>query len=67
MEINAKPLTTTDSREMSPSLLRNEIDQRIVKVRPMATPVDQISRLAGCRPCGSMIVDYYSVDRKSVV
>ncbi len=66
MEINAKPLTTTDSREMSPSLLRNEIDQRIVKVRPMATPVDQISRLAGCRPCGSMIVDYYSVASKEI-
>lgn len=66
MEINARPLTTTDTREVSPSLLRNEIDQRIVKVRPMATPVDQISRLAGSRPCGSMIVDYYSVASKEI-
>lgn len=66
MEINARPLTTSDTREVSPALLRNEIDQRIVKVRPMATPLDQISRLAGCRPCGSMIVDYYSVASKEI-
>ncbi len=66
MELNATPLTTTATREVSPTLLRNEIDQRIVKVRPMATPLDQISRLAGCRPCGSMIVDYYSVASKEI-
>lgn len=58
------PLTTRLSNEASPSLLRNEIDDRIVKIRPMATPIDQISRWAGARGCGSMIVDYYSVDTK---
>lgn len=60
------PLTTPAIREASPALLTNEIDSRVVKVRPMATPVDQISRMVGARPASSMIVDYYSVDAKSV-
>ncbi len=64
MDVNAQPLTTTITNEVSPTLLRNEIDRRIVKIRPMSTPVDQISRMVGCRPCGSMIVDYYSVESK---
>ena len=60
----AGPLTTELTNEASPSLLRNEIDDRIVKIRPMSTPIDQLSRWAGARLCGSMIVDYYSVDTK---
>jgi len=60
------PLTTSAIREASPALLVNEIDRRIVKVRPMSTPVDQISRMVGARPASSMVVDYYSVDTKPV-
>lgn len=56
--------TLTNVEENSPSLLRNEIDERIVKIRPMSTPIDQISRYAGARKSGSMVVDYYSVDTK---
>lgn len=59
------PLTTTAINEGSPSLLLNEIDSRVVKIRPMATPVDQISRMIGSRQASSMIVDYYSVDAKT--
>lgn len=59
------PLTTTAINEGSPSLLLNEIDSRVVKIRPMATPVDQISRMIGSRRASSMIVDYYSVDIKT--
>ena len=58
------PLTTDLSREGSPDLLLNEIDRQIVKIRPMSTPIDQISRFAGSKHSGSMIVDYYSVDTK---
>lgn len=61
------PLTTSLSEEASPGLLRNEIDDRIVKIRPMSTPIDQISRWGGSRACGSMVVDYYSVDTKPTV
>lgn len=60
------PLTLDLTEEASPGLLRNEIDERIVRIRPMSTPIDQISRQAGARMCGSMVVDYYSVDTKPV-
>lgn len=63
--INGAPLTTENARTASPSLLRNEVDKRIVRLRPMATPIDQISRWAGTRSASSMIVDYYSVDTKA--
>ena len=65
--VEGEPLTLQTSREGSPELLRNEIDERIVKIRPMATPIDQISRHAGTRKCGSMTVEYYSVDTKAVM
>ena len=58
------PLTTKLADSVSPGLLRNEIDDRIVKIRPMSTPLDQISRYGGARLCGSMKVDYYSVDTR---
>ena len=58
------PLTTGLAESASPGLLRNEIDERIIKIRPMSTPLDQISRYGGSRHCGSMKVEYYSVDTK---
>lgn len=62
--INGVPLTTDVADEASPGLLRNEIDDRIVRIRPMSTPLDQISRYGGARLCGSMKVEYYSVDTR---
>lgn len=56
--------TTETIAAASPELLRNSIDQRIVKVRPMSTPVDQLTRCATSRPASSMTVEYYSVDTK---
>lgn len=58
------PLTTKVTEEIVPSLLRNAIDDRIVRVRPTSTPVDQISRCLGSRSCSSMTVEYYSVDAR---
>lgn len=58
------PLTLPVVNEASPELLVNEIDRRIVKVRPMSTPIDQISRMVGARRASSMVVDYYSVDTR---
>ena len=58
------PLTTDLTRAGAPDLLLNEIDQQIVKIRPMSTPIDQISRFGGSKHAGSMIVDFYSVDTK---
>ena len=50
------PLTTDTVRQNSNDLLLNEIDRHIVKIRPMATPIDQISRYAHPRHSKSMIV-----------
>lgn len=58
------PVTTDIATQASPTLLRNALDERIVKIRPMSTPLDQISRWGGCRKSASMIVDYYAVDTK---
>lgn len=58
------PITLPVSSEAAPGLLRNAIDSRIVKVRPMSTPIDQLSRCGGARHCGSMTVEYYSVDTR---
>ena len=59
-----EPLTTDITREAAPGLLLNEVDRQVVKIRPMATPVDQLSRYAERKHAGSMIVDYYNVDTK---
>jgi hypothetical protein len=64
IQISNQPLTTAIADQYAPGLLRNSIDERIVKIRPMSTPIDQISRCAGSRAVGSMIVEYYSVDTK---
>lgn len=62
--ISGAPLTTDLADAASPGLLTNDIDGKIVKIRPMATPLDQISRLGHTRPVSSMEVDYYSVDTR---
>ena len=58
------PLTLDAVQESGNGMLLNEIDKQIVKIRPMATPIDQLSRCAGAKSSGSMIVDYYNVDTK---
>lgn len=60
------PATTTLVRETAPGLLVNDVDTRIARIKPMATPVDQISRLIGARRSKSMVVEYYSVDSKAM-
>lgn len=62
--ITGAPLTTDLAQIASPTLMVNDIDSKIVKIRPMATPLDQISRLGHIRPVASMEVDYYSVDTR---
>lgn len=54
-------LTTSHS-----TLLRNEVDNRLVKIRPMSTPIDQISRHGDVRRVGSMKVNYYAVETKDI-
>ena len=62
--ISGEPVTIKNIATNAPGLLRNSIDERIVKIRPMSTPLDQLSRCAESRQAGSMTVEYYSVDTK---
>lgn len=43
-----------------------EIDKRITKIRPMATPIDQISRYAKSQKSDSFEVKYYSVGTRPI-
>ena len=58
------PVTTDVVHQSSSDYLLSEIDKQVTRIRPMATPVDQLSRLAGSKRSGSMVVDYYNVDTK---
>ncbi|MDE6703597.1 MAG: DUF5309 family protein, partial [Muribaculaceae bacterium] len=58
------PLTLAATDEAVPGFMLNSIDSRIVKVRPMSTPIDQLSRCGDSRRATSMTVEYYSVDPK---
>lgn len=49
-----------------PEFYTKDIDQRIVKIRPMATPIDQISRYAKAQPSDSFEVKYYSVGTRPI-
>lgn len=59
--------TETGGRlEGDPNFYMSDIDQRIVKIRPMATPLDQISRYAKSSKSDSFEVKYYSVGSREV-
>lgn len=59
-----QPVTTTLATAVSPTLLDDAVESRIVKIRPAATPLDQITRCIGARHTDSMKVSFYSVDIK---
>jgi len=59
--------TETQGREDGDSeFYTKDIDKRIVKIRPMATPVDQISRYAKAQKSDSFEVKYYSVGTRPI-
>lgn len=49
-----------------PEMYTKDIDKRITKIRPMATPIDQISRYAKAQPADSFEVKYYSVGTRPI-
>ena len=49
-----------------PEFYLKDIDERITKIRPMATPIDQISRYAKAQPADSFEVKYYSVGTRPI-
>lgn len=61
-EPNAGIATESSGRANGdPNFYMDEVDERIVKIRPMATPLDQISRYAKSSNSGSFEVKYYDV------
>jgi hypothetical protein len=49
-----------------PDFYLSDVDKRIVKIRPMATPLDQISRYAKSSSSDSFEVKYYSVGTREI-
>lgn len=64
--VTGEPLTMENTAEASPELLMSDIDKRITRMKPMATPIDQISRHAKALKSEAMEVEYYSVDQKGI-
>jgi hypothetical protein len=58
------PLGVSTVESVDNSFMLPDIDKRILKIRPMATPIDQISRSAAGRRSSSMEVRYYAVDTR---
>ncbi len=59
--------TETQGRaDGDPDMYMKDIDKRITKIRPMATPIDQISRYAKAQKSDSFEVKYYSVGTRPV-
>ena len=59
--------TETQGRsDGDPEFYTKDIDKRIVKIRPMATPIDQISRYAKAQPSKHFDVKYYSVGTRPI-
>lgn len=59
--------TETGGREDGdPEFYQKEIDKRITKIRPMATPIDQISRYAKSVKSDSFVVKYYSTGTRPI-
>lgn len=44
----------------------NDIDDKITKIRPSATPLDQISRFANTKKADSFVVEYHSVGTRPI-
>lgn len=58
--------TITAGQEAVDELYTQEIDKRITKIRPMATPIDQITRHAKAMSTKSMEVKYYTVGTRPI-
>lgn len=62
-ETRGRDITAADG---NPEFYLSDVDKRITKIRPMATPIDQISRYASAQPSDSFEVKYYSVGTRPI-
>ena len=56
----------TKCTEGDVSFYSNDLNDKITKIRPMATPVDQISRYATPKKADSFVVEYYSIGTRPI-
>ena len=52
--------------EVGTEYYQNDINEKITKIRPMATPVDQISRYATAKSASSFVVEYWSIGTRPI-
>ena len=52
--------------EKGTEFYENDINDKITKIRPMATPVDQISRYATTKSASSFVVEYWSIGTRPI-
>lgn len=64
--VTREGLTEETMRKEVPDLILDTVDQRITKMRPSATPLDQIMRHATAKQAGTMRFEYYSIDIRPV-
>jgi len=66
-EIPGGMATESEGRNIGdPEFYTKDIDSKITKIRPMATPIDQISRYAKAQKSDSFEVKYYSVGTRPI-
>ena len=65
-ETKGREITEDPNGENNPEYYSQDVDKRITKIRPMATPIDQISRYAKAQPSDSFEVKYYSVGTRPI-
>lgn len=62
--------TETNGRETmagnNDEFYQKDVDKKITKIRPAATPLDQISRYANTKSADSFVVKYYSIGTRSI-
>lgn len=60
--VTGETVTTQVIRENVDNLLLNDIERKVVKIRPMGNPLEQLARYAVRRSSKSQIHEYYSSD-----
>lgn len=59
-------LETWDYRKWSPDLIKDDVDQNIVQIRPYANQLDTILRYVGTKNINTFEYEYYSISSRDV-
>lgn len=59
-------LETSDYRKWSPDLIKDPVDQKVVQIRPYATPLDTIMRYFGTDKINNLEFDTYSISAREL-